>query len=177
VTIANLAIQTDRGQTHLTMDFLLYTSPYASGKAFDALPTVVAAAPTAEPATLTPGEPVVAETSVAPAPLTPTAAATAIDLCSGAPPTLFHIGDTAIVHFKGVGALRILPEVSRNAVSALGQVYNGDQLHILAGPVCGQWKQSNILYWYVETKNLRGWAGEAAPNERWLCPASDPKCS
>lgn len=41
VTITNVSIKKDQGTPHLTMDLLLYTSPYATGKAFDNLPTSV----------------------------------------------------------------------------------------------------------------------------------------
>jgi hypothetical protein len=51
VTLTNLIVGSDKSGPLLTMDILLYTSPYASGKAFDHLPTpfvVSAPAPSAQ---------------------------------------------------------------------------------------------------------------------------------
>jgi hypothetical protein len=99
------------------------------------------------------------------------------DDCPGAPSTLFKVGDTAVVDFTGLGALKILPEVSPKPVSALAQAYDNDQLHILAGPACGTWRQSGVWYWYVEHDGVKGWVAEAAADDRWLCPLSNSECS
>lgn len=181
VTLTNLAIKSEQSLSRLTMDILLFTSPYASGTVLDNLPApIVLMTPIPAVSSPTPSAAVtvvaVVPTPTELAPISPTA--TSLPACTGAPPTQFQVGDTAVVDFNQIGALRILPEVSTHAVSALGQAYDNDRLTILAGPVCGVWKKSGVWYWYVQRKNIRGWVGEAASaDDRWLCPVSNPECA
>lgn len=101
---------------------------------------------------------------------------TSVPFCEGAPPTLLSAGTAGIVHFDGQGALRVLMDSRGGATSALMQLYDGAQVSILTGPLCGTWQGAPILYWYVDYGGNRGWVGEGSANEKWLCPVSQPKC-
>lgn len=99
-------------------------------------------------------------------------------VCPGAAPSLFTAGDTVVVDFNGVGALRIMSWIGDNGASTLTQVYDNDRLKLLAGPTCGTWEGAPVWYWYVESERqkIRGWAGEGSPTERWMCPLDTPEC-
>ena len=99
--------------------------------------------------------------------------------CPGAAPSLFTAGETVVVDFNGIGALRIMSWIGDNGASTLTQVYNDDRLQLLAGPTCGTWEGAPVWYWYVESERqkIRGWAGEASPTERWMCPLDNPECA
>lgn len=100
-------------------------------------------------------------------------------VCEGATPTIFQVGDIITVDFNELGALRIMTWIGDNGASTITQAYDGDQLALLAGPVCGAWEGQPIWYWYVETERqgTRGWAGEAPVNGRWMCPIAIPECA
>lgn len=133
--------------------------------------------PTETPApTLTPSEipPTETPTQTLTPSITPSPAPTRVD-CPGAPASMFKEGDTAIVHFLGLGALRLLSDPNATVLSTRTQAYDNDQLEIIAGPVCGSGK----LYWYVQNTtrgNALGWAAEAEGQDRYMCPVDNPEC-
>jgi hypothetical protein len=97
-------------------------------------------------------------------------------LCPGAPPTLFRQGDLAVVHFVGLGALRVLSDPNAPATSTRTQAYDNQVLDIIAGPVCA----NQMYYWYIRNTsagNALGWVSEGQGTERWLCPQADPECA
>ncbi|MDX2137654.1 MAG: hypothetical protein SF123_06130 [Chloroflexota bacterium] len=194
----NVARAEDRTAT-LTMVLLLYTSPYASGNALSQIeppaptPTLtetLAQSPTPTPtqvatlaATLTPSPtstavratPTLEPTATLTPSLTPTSVETAV-ACPGAPPTLFTVGDIAVVDFNEIGALRVFSDPSGNVLSTRTQAYDNHRLEILAGPVC----VNNAFYWYVRNlsqDDALGWVAEARDSERWLCPEDIPECT
>ncbi len=213
VSITSMSVSNTGSQPQLTMTLLIYTSPYASGKALSqistaevdppdstptptgtvppsaaALLTVVASAtllpsptPTSTPtstatftATLSPTLTSTLTPSLAPT-FTPTRAVTTVS-CPGALPTLFKVGDIAVVHFSGLGALRVLSDPNGPVMSTRTQAYDQQRLLIISGPVC----VNSTQYWYIRNlshNNDLGWVGEGQNDERWLCPESDPKCS
>lgn len=97
--------------------------------------------------------------------------------CPGVPPTRFVTGDTAVVDFNGIGALRLMTWVTGGALDTVAQAYDNQPLKILAGPVCGQWGGLPTLYWYVEMDRVHGWAAEGTTEERWMCTTAEPECA
>lgn len=180
VMINNVTIATNT----LTMDMKIYFSPLASGTVLDDLPVVVFPTPAVPLPTAVPATPLP----------TPQAGATPVDVvaasggdpsvqvdtsCPGAPPLLFQPGDIAIVDFDRVSSLNILlrPRVDDREIQVLDHAFDGDQVQILGGPVCGTWRGQNVWYWYVDYRGIKGWAGEATSTSRWLCPVDVPECA
>lgn len=203
VSIDNVAMDQRTGAGVLRMNFTMYTSPFASGDVFSLLPNW--STPSPVPPTLTPSDtptitltPTTTETPTqtltpTPAPPTetptptetpipPTATPTASftpDLCSGAPPVQFKIGDTAFVHFSEEMSLRVLTRPRTDPsmiVNTIIQAYDGEQLLIIGGPVCGEWNGDKLWYWNVSIRGYTGWVGEATNQTRWLCPVDDKLC-
>ncbi len=200
VSIVNINIARAQTDSVLTMSLLIYTSPYASGSALTQLPTVEAITPTATPSpTLSPSPTATTRRSnvtpqAQPSPtstltptliptatftptatLSPTPLETAVT-CTGAEPTMFKVGDIAIVHFNELGALRVLADPNGPIMSTRTQAYDNQRLEIVAGPVCA----NSSFYWYI--RNLShdddlGWVAEGKGGERWLCPEADPECT
>jgi Tfp pilus assembly protein PilN len=192
--LTNLSITETDGQGLLTMDVAIYVSSYSDGAAMDNLPPVDVPAPPMPTATPVPAEPTPADATpvaegasdvlpvVADAGMiidtlagestTPSAAD-----CPGAPLPWFQVGDTVVVDFNGLGALRILDQVGGGAYQTLRQAYDNQVLTLLDGPACGPWREGNIWYWYTEVDGVRGWAGEASASVRWMCPQDDPECA
>jgi len=163
------AVPIPSGTTALTLNIVMHTSTFASNDLFT-LPLPE------EPATPIP-QPAKVRTDTVKFPLQDTQDTPplpAVD-CPGAPTTLFRVGDTVVVDFNEIGALRILKHPS--SMESLTQVYDGAQLRLLDGPICGVWRGEKILYWYVNHDGLQGWVGEGDAKDRWLCPLSDPDCS
>ena len=203
VNIANMDVTKNGDQALLTMNLLMYTSPYASGHVLNPVPTPLpTATPTATftptlPPTETPVEVALADTPTPlpsatptftitpippsathqPTPTRPpsaTPAASAIP-CDGAPPTLFQPGDIAVVDFNGLGALRVLADPNGSIVSTRTQAYDNQSLEIITGPVCA----NHMYYWYIRNlsgNNALGWVAEAQGDQRYLCPEDDPEC-
>jgi hypothetical protein len=207
VNIISMTVAPSNDQTVLTMGLLIYTSPFASGRALDQFPTplptlvpsatptfTVTPSPTMTPSPTVPTEVVIiptnTQTPIPPTPteipptatptitltpsLTPTPLPTRVD-CPGAPASEFKEGDIAIVHFNGLGALRLLSDPNATVLSTRTQAYDNDRLEIIAGPVCGTEK----IYWYVRNTtrgNALGWAAEGEESERYMCPEANPEC-
>jgi len=171
VGLDNLTLSEAGDGSVLLLDLTLYTSPYASGEALNGLPTEPPAMPTSNTPDATPIPSILAADIS-----TPDTTGIEQAACPDAPPTLFHIGDTAVVDFNVAGALRILARAN-GAIDTLTQAYDNDVLQILSGPVCGKWQEANVWYWYVDLKGVEGWAAEAAPGDRWLCTTSNPECA
>lgn len=172
VMMSHLDISQEEEQTTLTFELTIYASPYASGEVFADLPaaslppTPMLATPSPTPETTLVDETVVTTT---PAPALPN--------CPNAPDTFFVVGDTAVVDFNGSGALRILSDVGP-AIDVLAQAYDNQVLRLLDGPVCGQWREQNTWYWYVDDLDgTLGWVAEGPAGDRWLCPMSNPECA
>ncbi len=198
VILNNISISQSQGVDTLMMDVSLYVSPLANGTALSELPEAPGIAAIQFAVTPAPDntEQVTDVTGTAFSVL-PDAVPTievvvtsvgdytlpAADAsCPGAPETLFAVGDTVIVDFNQNGALRILARVDAPDpyVETRAQAYDDQQLHILAGPVCGTWNGRNIWYWFVEREGFgsyQGWAAEASLDDRWMCPLSNPECS
>ncbi len=202
VNIASMTITRSGDQAIMTMGLLIYTSRYASGDALSQIPTSLPTlvptntrTPTPTPTdTPTPAETPVTQVAIVPTATftitpsltltptlsptpsrTPTPAPTLVN-CPGAPPSQFHEGDIAIVHFEGLGALRLLSDPNGSVMGTRTQAYNNDRLEIVTGPVCG----NGALYWYVRNTtrdDALGWAAEAKGSDRWMCPVSNPTCS
>jgi Tfp pilus assembly protein PilO len=194
VNIETMNVVRSGDQATLTMVLLLYTSPYASGETLSQIPSPGPSPTPTEPPTptLTPTEtPVTLEpmptytttatlgpTKIPPTltpSLTPTPVPTSVE-CPGAPATLFTPGDTAIVDFNELGALRVFSDPNGNVLSTRTQAYDNHVLEIVAGPVC----VNNSYYWYVRNlsqDNALGWVAEAQGSERWLCPENNPECT
>ncbi|MBZ0298572.1 MAG: hypothetical protein K8J31_02475, partial [Anaerolineae bacterium] len=152
----------------LLMTLSIYASPYGAGKLDDALPRLTGESVLVPP---TPAAPVeILAAGQADVEMT----AEPVD-CPGAQPSPFHAGDTVVVDFSSVGALRILERAS--GVDTLTQVYDGTSLRLLDGPVCGTWHGEKILYWHVDYNGLQGWAGEGDSQDRWMCALANPDCS
>lgn len=192
IHITNLALNQKAAAYTLVIDLLIYTSPYANGEAFANLPDadsvrLIPIIPTVPPAQVamapTPLPTLSFQSNEGPAltlvsePATPEALLGTE--CPGAPSSLFVIGDTAVVDFTQGGALRILARArtDQGGIDTLTYAYDNEVLKLLDGPVCGEWRGQNIWYWYVEFKDVKGWAGEASSADRWLCPVADPECS
>lgn len=206
VTIQNVAITRNAGETSMALTMVIYTSRYASGEVLNQLPTstpTIAATPDTPTPTETPS-PTATFTATATATLTPTPSQTftptlsptitltltegtepptltplpteALIACPGAPASLFHIGDVAIVDFNDVGALRVLADPNGDIMATRTQAYDNQQLEIIAGPVCIR----NSYYWYIRNvsqNNAQGWVAEATTDQRFLCPAANPECT
>lgn len=203
VNIETMNVVRTGDQATLTMVLLLYTSPYASGEVLSQIPSPgPSPTPTDTPTpTLTPTETPIVPTET---PFTPSATPTETPTltltpsetpdeptpmptftaqpspttveCPGAPPTLFSPGDTAVVDFNGLGALRVFSDPNGNVLSTRTQAYDNHVLEIVAGPVC----VNNTYYWYIRNlsqNNALGWVAEAQGGERWLCPQTDPECA
>ncbi|MDX1992602.1 MAG: hypothetical protein SF029_09440 [bacterium] len=97
--------------------------------------------------------------------------------CEGAPPIRFAVGDWVVVDFNGEGALRLMDRIDGGAAYTQVQVYDGQLVQILAGPVCGTWSEYNIWHWYVDREGKRGWVGEGTTEDPWLCPLDNPECA
>lgn len=206
VTIDNVAMDQRTGQGVLRMNFAMYTSPYASGDVFSLLPnwstpSPVPPTPTASDTptiTMTPTETIIPPTAT-PAPATFTASPTTTpsatltpipstatptpsftpDTCHGAPPAQFKVGDTAFVHFSEEMSLRVLTRPRTDPsmiINTIIQAYDGEQLLIIGGPVCGEWNGNKLWYWNVSIRGYTGWVGEATSDARWLCPVDDKLC-
>jgi hypothetical protein len=207
VSLENLNVTRTEGDTTLTMNVRIYTSQFASGDVLSQIPSPTptlepsAVIPTATPTptetatptptltptfTLTPTptattlpptstptlEPTVG--TEAPTPIPPTLEPI-ID-CPGAPPSLFRVGDLAVVDFNGLGALRLLADPNGGVMSTRTQAYDNHVLEIVAGPVC----VASSYYWYVQNlsnSDTLGWAAEAAGDERYMCPETNPECA
>jgi hypothetical protein len=117
--------------------------------------------------------------TLAPAQSTPLATPTLPDpavACPGAPPSLFKIGDTAVVDFNDLGALRVLADPGTSVMTTRTQAYDNHRLQIIAGPVC----ERQAYYWYIRNlsqEDALGWVAEAMGNERYLCPVENPECA
>jgi predicted secreted protein len=200
VRIISMNLQGKEEFATLTMTVMVYESKFAGGDALEAAmefqpPTIM---PTPTPTeTFTP-TPTVTITSTLwptsdlytptpigtpPAPLDAPTPIPTIDAvitgeteCPGAPPTTFKPGDTVVVDFNELGALRLLTWITGGATDTLLQAYDNERLLLLTGPVCGQWLGADTWYWYVESNRVRGWAAEGTATDRWLCPANLPEC-
>jgi hypothetical protein len=99
-------------------------------------------------------------------------------LCPNAPPTIFQVGDTVQVDFNRGGALPLTtsPQGAGDGSDEIMDAYDNDRLLILGGPVCG--RSRNRWRWYVRhlDTGIEGWASEAIPTDRWMCPLSNPEC-
>jgi hypothetical protein len=98
--------------------------------------------------------------------------------CEGLQPH-FRVGDTVVVDFNQRGSLRILR--SPGSDQTLAQAYDNHRLKLLDGPVCARSRNSgDVWYWRVHFKTSAietwGWAAEGVPNDRWMCPLSQPEC-
>lgn len=184
VQLDNLAINASGNRSVLTADLRLHLSPRATGDVLvnliEPLPliTVVEAEPTRTeaPASAEGEEQVVLPPDEAVN--TSTLTGTEAD-CASAPPTLFAIGDRAVVDFNGESALNVLtaPRSDGTEADIIVQAYDNHTLTILDGPVCGQWEARQLYYWYVEYAGVRGWVGEAVVDNRWLCTEDEPECA
>lgn len=106
---------------------------------------------------------------------TPTAAA--LPDCPGAPATTFQAGDTVVVDFNNIGALRVMTRPEGGLDTTIVQAYDDDQLLLLDGPICDPIGQDRWM-WFVRhlTKNVEGWVSEGIVNDPWLCPLLEPEC-
>jgi hypothetical protein len=187
VSIQNLHIAEEDGLPQMTLTLHLYTMEGVPSTDFEQLARqdllVVSSAPVVfdTPQSSVPDAELIKNVQT-PTPIptlpppTPTATPTEV-FCPEAPPSLIEHGGTVIVNFDGAGALRVLLDVRGGATSTLLQVYDGDILTVLSGPMCASWMQETILYWYVEFDGKRGWVGEGSSQTRWLCPVDEPTCS
>lgn len=135
-------------------------------------------------ATTTPLPPTATPLPPTATPIPPTATYTptpvpTTDLCPGAPPSLFEVGDPAVVDFNEESSLRILSRArtDQSDISTVMQAYDNDYLQLIAGPVCGEWQGLKVWYWNVSIGSATGWVGEASVQNRWLCPADNQECS
>lgn len=169
IVLDEIVIESGVPEGSLTMTLMIYSSPFTANNLLDLLPdSPVPAIEQQRPLTA----------PVVPVPLNPVMVVEATPVpieCPGARATLFRAGDRAVVDFNGIGALRILEAPS--GFDTLTQVYDGAVLHLLEGPVCGTWREENILYWLVEQGGVQGWAGEGDSEDRWMCPLADPDCA
>ena len=98
--------------------------------------------------------------------------------CDGVP-ARFQIGERVVVSQKG-DALRILTTPGGGARQALGQASWGNELVIDGDPYCHYVSGAgrDIWFWYVYSPrhNAYGWVQEYAPDERWICPVTNPTC-
>lgn len=176
IEISEVSIAPDSASTehsNLTISLLLYTSPYASGEALAQLPTQ-SPTPSAQ-ATPTPIAALDATSEPLPSPeATPTLD---LALCPNAPSPMIQVDSFAVVDFNGVGALRILPEISPYPMNAIVQAYDNDILKVVGGPKCGLWERQNVWYWQVQFAGMIGWAAEASAEDRWICPILNPECA
>lgn len=200
VNIVSMSALSNTDPTTLTMVLQFYTSPFASGQALNGYPTPEPITPTPTPTLIPPTQALTAtlamtSTPVPPTPtptntvtevpyLTPTlvptldtAAALSEEVinCPGAQPTLFKVGDIAVVDFNQMGALRVLADPNGPITSTRTQAYDNQRLEIITGPVCA----NGSYYWYVRNLSLGdalGWVAEGRGDERWLCPESNPEC-
>ena len=190
--LTNLSITETNGEGLLTMDVSIYVSPYSDGAALDNLPPVAVPpppmpTPTPLPPEPTPheatpvaqasdasGDPVLISTDDGAALAAPAPAPAG---CPGAPDSIFQAGDTVVVDFNGLGALRLLDRVGGGAYQTLRQAYDNQVLTLLDGPVCGTWREGNVWYWYTEVDGVQGWAAEASTSARWMCPQDTPECA
>lgn len=197
VVVNNLALTQAANEHTLMLDLLMYTSPLAGGQVFANLPDspaiVTTTFTTPEAAAAIPTDttligattPVFVAAQPTPAVIVTAAAALPPDVppdtvCSGAPDSLFQIGDTVVVDFNEIGALRIMARVDSPYIETRAQAYDNQRLTILAGPVCGKYNEENVWYWYVQREgfgDFQGWAAEASPEDRWMCPLANPECS
>lgn len=206
VQIDNLSISENENTFDLTLDVLLYNSPLADGTILDTLPYMDVPAPFDPPtppgeggpeagddATIPDGEaqaalPPDASNPDAPNPDTPnpdavppgeSAGEAVAEAACNAPATTFQVGDTVVVDFNSEGVLNVLdrPRTSSEPIELLGGVRDNDRFEILEGPVCGQWRGSDVWYWMINYGGTPGWVGEASGGDRWLCPAEEPECT
>lgn len=186
VQLDNLAINTGTDNAVLTVDLRLYLSPRAAG---DVLIELIEPLPliTVMDGGLPSGDSQspfkITESQMIPTP--PGQAVNASSMtpegpCAAAAPTQFTAGQVAIVDFNGESALNVLTAARADAGNTPGiivQAYDNHRMLLLDGPVCGQWEGQELWYWYVEYAGVQGWVGEALPDNRWLCPESEPECA
>ncbi|MFW5691011.1 MAG: hypothetical protein ACOCXZ_00810 [Chloroflexota bacterium] len=198
IAIGEVLVESDKDGSTLLMNVTLHTSSYAPGTLLANLPEGIAPDPNAladVASDIEAGEPVdvtVLDPAADPAAPTPDPAAVAaleptatyppapVSLeCPGAPPTLFTLGDMAVVDFDTDTSLRILgqPRLDDESVAVLIHARDGDMLRLVGGPICGEWMGMPIWYWYVEYGDFFGWAGEASDRARYMCPVDNPECA
>lgn len=184
VKIANLSISESDEMAQLVMDIQVYISPYATSDPYAGLETV--AYPEIEAAI--PVELAAAADAAGELPVG--AAGDAIgsgessisvdDACTGLEPTLFAIGDTAVVDFNASSALNLLNSVRTPGGEEVDVIYllrDDSKVEIINGPVCGEWEGKPVRYWYVSYYNMQGWVGELTTENRWLCPVDNTECA
>jgi hypothetical protein len=96
--------------------------------------------------------------------------------CPNAPPSLFHIGDMAVVDFNSLGALQVTSNPEGGG-EVLIEVQDNATLRIIGGPVCGT--SGDRWRWLVEHvgSGTIGWVSEGVVDDTWMCPEHDPECS
>jgi hypothetical protein len=99
--------------------------------------------------------------------------------CPNAPPTYVRIGDTVVVDLDSrQNATRIMTADLCGANCTIAQAYDDEQMTIIRGPQCGQYRSRNVWYWYVHHPrlNIWGWTLEGVQGDRWLCSLDNPNC-
>jgi len=186
VKIANLSISESDEMAQLVMDIQVYISPYATSDPYAGLETV--AYPEIEAAIPVESGVAVAGAADETAALTTGDASvngeggsiTVDDACAGLEPTLFAIGDTAVVDFNASSALNLLDNVRTPGGEEVDVIYllrDDSKVEIINGPVCGEWEGKPVRYWYVSYYNMQGWVGELTTENRWLCPVDNTECA
>jgi hypothetical protein len=178
VIINGVQLEQREDQGALRMTLSIYTSPFASGDVFELLPDWNT--PTPIPPTWTPSPTgTMRPTSIPQQPTAYPSATPTLDACVGAPPSLFQVGDEAVVDFNDNSSLRVLtrPRTTNDVIGVIVQAYDNEHIPIVAGPVCGTWDGLRLWYWNVIVRGHSGWVGEAIPGTRWLCPVDDPECA
>ena len=121
------------------------------------------AMPTALPATAVPSAPPATATSEQPSP-TASGTALAIATCPGAPPIAHSVGKKVVVSTKNDMPNRVRAKPNRQA-DLLGQLNPGEQVEIIAGPVCAD----DYTWWQVKAASgLTGWTVEGDQTNYWL---------
>ncbi|HEX2907128.1 MAG TPA: hypothetical protein VHO69_09735 [Phototrophicaceae bacterium] len=179
VVLSGLNLTQKEDRSILAMDITLHASAYAAGTALDNLPVVPTLAVQTPVPVVVEATVAVPETTLVAQPTSEVLAVTPDNACPGATPTQFKVGDQVAVHFGGTGRLNILSaaRVTGTQITVVAKAANGDQLSLVAGPVCGQWNGTNLWYWLVDRQGVQGWAAEGISGSRWMCPLADPQCS
>ncbi len=112
----------------------------------------------------------VLETDTPPAPplvTTPTNSADLEESCTTSYETRLEEGDIAYVSITPSFPNRVRERPSIDS-TFLGQIYSGEKIEILKGPVCSD----NMLWWKIESlqNNIRGWTSEGDSYDYWLVP-------
>lgn len=85
-------------------------------------------------------------------------------------PTRLSVGMKAMMTYTASGDPVVVRQAAGLAGDYLGQLYNGTQVEVLAGPV----QIDDLNWWQIRTADgkISGWSAEGSDGEYWISPAA-----